>query len=90
MFTTLFNFSRELLETILSRLNNINHLKENKMTYFQHLKFTMYTGSNMLIGSIAVVIHGIFPIVFVDTASNIIKKLHSKLEKVHSDSNKSE
>jgi len=50
----------------------------------------MYTGSNMLIGSIAVVIHGICPIVFVDTASNIIKKLHSKLEKVHSDSNKSE
>lgn len=44
-------------------------------TYYGHLKFALKSGMSMLIAGTAVIIHGIFPFVFITTASNRLLKL---------------
>ena len=49
-------------------------------TYFQHLFFTLKTGSKVVIAGLVCVIHGIFPFIFTDVASKSIISLSDKVE----------
>lgn len=55
------------------------HLKENKMTYWQHCKFANSVAVALLRATVCLVIHSIFPGLFTDTGSNIIKDVHNKI-----------
>jgi hypothetical protein len=55
------------------------HPSSNKMTYKQHLYQAWVMAFQMLLGFIVLFIHGLFPILFQKTGSNIIKELHKKV-----------
>lgn len=44
-------------------------------TYFQHLKFAVYIGFNMIVGGLALLIHAIFPFLFLKTGSRLLFKM---------------
>ncbi len=44
-------------------------------TYFQHLKFALAFGGNMIIGGIACVIHAFLPFLFSNTGSHFLLKM---------------
>ena len=52
------------------------HLDTVRETYFQHLRHACRFSFTMAIGSIACLLHAIFPFLFVKTGSQIINKLH--------------
>jgi Family of unknown function (DUF6356) len=51
------------------------HPKSVGETYFQHMKFAVIFGLNMLVGGLACLIHAIFPFLFKNTGSNFLLKL---------------
>lgn len=55
------------------------HPSSNMMTYKQHLYQAWMMAFKMLLGFISLFIHGLFPILFKKTGSNIIKELHKNL-----------
>jgi len=52
------------------------HLKENGMSYLQHLKFAIFLSGKTLGCAIASLIHAFIPFVFVDHTSSTINKLN--------------
>ena len=48
------------------------------MGYFNHLKHALGIGVNMVLGGTCCIVHSIFPFIFHDTATNIIKKIYFK------------
>lgn len=57
---------------------NFNHLKECKLTYFQHAKRALYISISMLFAGLCCFIHVFFPFLFDDVAGKTVKRL-SKL-----------
>ena len=60
------------------KIFNFYHLEESKMGYFNHLRRALGIGTNMVLGGACCVIHSIFPFIFHDTATNIVKKIYFK------------
>ena len=58
---------------------NFNHLNEVGETYWEHLWCTIKYSCLFIGLSIVILIHGIFPFILTNTASNKIKELHSDL-----------
>ena len=52
------------------------HLETVSETYFQHLCHACRFSFTMAIGSVACLLHAIFPFLFVKTGSQVITKLH--------------
>ena len=50
------------------------HPKSLGESYFQHMKFAIYIGFNMIIGGFALLIHAIFPFMLLKTGSNLLFK----------------
>lgn len=46
-------------------------------SYLQHMWFTVVMGLKLILGGVAIIIHGIFPLLFTRTASNVIAKLYA-------------
>lgn len=61
----------------------MNHLKENNLTYFQHLKQAMGYFAKIQIAAICVFIHAFIPFLFECTASKIIKYLAEHFKQKH-------
>lgn len=55
------------------------HLAETGETYFQHMKFTMSVAGQLLLAGMAVVIHGLLPFLFTNTASRMIDRIHARI-----------
>jgi hypothetical protein len=53
----------------------IDHLKENNMTYLQHLFFAVRYGSLCLIAGILLISHAIFPCWFQTSGSDLVRKM---------------
>ncbi len=66
----------------MSKPTNIftQHPNEVGLTYFQHFIFAWSIVYKMIKGALACSIHAFFPFLFIETASNIIKGLHEKVE----------
>ena len=52
------------------------HLKENGMSYFQHMKFALFLATKTFGCAIASIIHAFIPFVLVDHTSKTINKLN--------------
>ncbi len=58
-------------------------------TYLQHMKFALVLGFNMIMGSLTLLIHGIFPFLFIKTGSNfLLKTIHLFIERVPATENR--
>lgn len=53
----------------------IEHLKENNMTYLQHLFFAVRYGLLCVIAGILLVFHAIFPCWFQTSGSDLVRKM---------------
>lgn len=57
-------------------MNSINqHLQENNITYYQHLKFALFHGFVCLIAGICLTIHAFLPCVFQTAGSDLVQSL---------------
>ena len=57
----------------------LEHPREQKETYFEHLKHAFKCGVLLGIASIACLIHSLIPFAFKKTATNISKSVNSKV-----------
>ena len=56
------------------------HLKEAKETYFEHMKNAFKISFGMISGGLKGIAHALVPGIFITSASDKIKKLHTYLE----------
>lgn len=68
--------SSQFFTRILDNLNNIQHLKDRNMTYFEHFGHAMYLSKESFKASVYLFIHSLFPFVFENNGSKIIKNVH--------------
>lgn len=59
----------------------INHLKENKMNYTEHLTFALYYGVLCLYAGITLIIHSLLPCFYQDTGSNLVSRMSRRFKK---------
>jgi hypothetical protein len=59
------------------------HLKENKMTYLEHLAFAMFYGTCCIIAGILLITHSLFPCFFQTTGSDLVTKMSKRFKKQH-------
>ena len=64
-------------KNIFMNLKNkwIIHLKENNMSYYEHMLFAVAYGCTAMLAGICLIIHAILPCFFQYTGSNLVKKL---------------
>lgn len=53
----------------------IQHLTENKMTYYQHFKFATLYGLLCLIAGSCLMVHAIFPCWFQTSGSDLVQSM---------------
>ena len=58
----------------------MKHLKENNLTYFQHMKIAFGFGWKSLKITLALFVHGLIPCLFKDYASIQTRVLHLEFE----------
>ncbi len=68
-----------MMEVTDSEVLMDSHLKEINETYFEHMYFAQKCGWQMVFAGLACVIHSIFPNLFVNTASDALKKLNQEM-----------
>ena len=56
-----------------------SHLRSVNESYFQHMGHAFSFFVTMFVGSIACLLHGIFPFLFVKTGSAVITKLNDRM-----------
>ena len=54
------------------------HLEETGFSYFSHLKRSLSISFSLMKASVCCAIHGIFPAVFCNSASDTVKKLEEE------------
>ena len=61
----------------------MKHLKENKQTYFQHMKQAIGYYAEIQFAAFCVLVHAFLPFLFECTASKIIKDLAEHFKQKH-------
>lgn len=54
-----------------------NHLKQNNMGYFQHMRFASTQGCRCLRAATYLFVHSVFPCFFPSAGSNLVAQLNS-------------
>lgn len=57
------------------------HLKENKMTYIEHLVFALYHGILCLYAGLTLMIHALLPCFYQTTGSDLVTKMSRRFKK---------
>lgn len=57
------------------------HLRENNVGYFKHLGHAMVLATMSMTAGIVFLIHAVFPFVFTQTGSNLIRKIQARFFK---------
>lgn len=70
---------KKLLTRILDHLNNIQHLKDRKMTYLEHFSHAIYLSKESFKASFYLLIHSFFPFVFENNGSKIIENINKSI-----------
>jgi len=55
--------------------DSLDHLQENNMTYFDHLKFASYHSFLCMKAAFYLIIHSVLPCFFGGTGSNLVTKM---------------
>jgi hypothetical protein len=58
-----------------------NHLKENNMSYIEHMIFAMFYGTLCLLAGLYLMIHSVLPCFFPTTGSDLVHKLSKRFGK---------
>ena len=58
----------------------IAHPKEAGETYFEHLKFAANSAIKLIFSGIALLVHSVFPFLFITTASKTVVALNKEIE----------
>lgn len=67
------------IQKIRGYLDNIDHIKTSKSTYFKHMTQSLLYSSQMLLGSMSLIIHSIFPGSLTHVGSNVVKRLYFEM-----------
>lgn len=59
----------------------INHLKENNMTYTEHMIFALFYGLCCLLAGLYLIIHSVLPCFFPTAGSDLVTKLSKRFKK---------
>jgi hypothetical protein len=59
----------------------IQHLKENNMTYLEHLIFALFYGICCLLAGLYLIIHSVLPCFFPTIGSDLVNKLSKRFGK---------
>ena len=65
---------------MLNKFSIFSHPKKVCMTYFEHMKFSLYLAYKFFIASIIAVVHAFIPDIFLTHSSDIIKLLDNELK----------
>lgn len=58
-----------------------NHLKENNMTYIEHMIFALFYGICCLLAGLYLIIHSVLPCFFPTAGSDLVTKLSKRFKK---------
>jgi hypothetical protein len=58
----------------------INHLKENNMTYIEHLIFALFYGCSCIFAGILLIIHSVLPCFFPTAGSDLVRSLNKRFK----------
>ena len=64
---------------IIDRLNSVEHIKNKNTTYFIHMKRAFIFSNKLMLSSMALYIHSIFPNLFESYASDKIKEISKEI-----------
>ena len=59
----------------------IKHLKENNMTYIEHLIFALYYGILCLYAGLTLMLHALLPCFYQTTGSDLVTKMSRRFKK---------
>ena len=79
MSEILKNLSGDCFKRILSKLDQVEHVKTRNMSYSDHFLVATYMGVDMIKGGVMLMVHAVFPNYFQSSGSDIIRSLHKKL-----------
>lgn len=60
-----------------------HHLKENNMSYIEHLIFALFYGTLCLLAGFFLIVHSIFPCFFPTAGSDLVTKLSKRFKTKH-------
>lgn len=69
----------KIIKKIRSQL--CEHPKSVGETYFQHLRYALWAGSQMLVGGVCCTIHALFPFLFKTKGSEKVEVLYKEFQK---------
>jgi hypothetical protein len=61
----------------------INHLRQNNMTYIEHLIFALFYGICCLLAGFYLIVHSVLPCFFATAGSDLVTKLSKRFKKQH-------
>ena len=61
---------------------NFKHLKDVKINYLKHLRFTWFESIRGIIIMIGLIIHGVFPFILPNMFSSYIKGADKRIKKI--------
>ena len=61
----------------------INHLKENNMTYIEHMIFALFYGCSCLLAGFYLIVHSVLPCFFPTAGSDLVGQLSKRFKKRH-------
>ena len=61
----------------------IKHLRENRMTYVEHLIFALFYGCCCLLAGLFLIVHSVLPCFFPTAGSDLVNKLSKRFKKRH-------
>ena len=56
-----------------------NHLKEVKMTYFEHALFSLNLSKEMALGTVCAAVHAVLPGMFLESSSVISNRIATRI-----------
>lgn len=59
----------------------LQHLRENRMTYIEHMIFALYYGVLCLVAGLTLIIHSILPCFFQTTGSDLVSKMSRRFKR---------
>lgn len=59
----------------------IDHLKENNMSYVEHMIFALFYGLCCLLAGVYLIIHSVLPCFFPSAGSDLVTKLSKRFKK---------
>ena len=59
----------------------INHLRENNMTYVEHMIFALFYGILCLLAGLYLIVHSVLPCFFPTAGSDIVTKLSKRFNR---------